>query len=104
MTVYVFQDHDGRVHHHSHGKGKSRQADDVDVAAEKGHHQEGAHDAYRDGGGDNQGAVDGSQKKDEYQHCQGSSHKEVLAHKVNGTFDILGLVVDLAQPQPPLFE
>ncbi len=104
MAVYILEDHNGRVYHHSNGKGKSRQTDDVDVAAEKGHHQEGAHHAYGNGGGDDQGTIDGSQKEDEHQYCQSSSHKEVLAHKVNRTFDILGFVINLAQPQPPLFE
>ena len=93
----VLEGDDGVVDDHAHGEAHPRQADDVDVAAQEPHGQEGADDRDRDRRGDDRHRADAAQEDEEDHHRQCAADDDVGAHQADGAVDVVGLVVDLLE-------
>ena len=99
MAEDVFERDDGVVDDHADGEAHSGQADDIDIAAQKRHREEGADDGDRDGGGNDRDGADAAQEDEEHQDGERAADEDIGADQADGALDIVGLVVDLFKVQ-----
>ncbi len=93
MAVDIFHYNDGTVNQHADRKSNTGQTDNIQISSQKVHEYKGADDTDRDGGGDNNGGSQTSQKNEQHDNSQGPTQQDVLADQRNGAANIGALII-----------
>ena len=88
MAEDVFERDDGVVDDHADGEAHSGQADDIDIATQKRHREEGADDGDRDGGGNDRDGADAAQEDEEDQDGERAADEDIGADQADGALEI----------------
>jgi len=95
VSENVFEYDYGVVHDHTDGKAQTRQTDNIDVAAEQGHHEKCPDDTDGDGNGNDDRACDAAQEKNQNRNRQKTTYDDIFSDQVDGAVDIAGFIINL---------
>ena len=97
MPIYVLEDHDRAVHHHSRGERQSGKHDDIQGPAQGIQDHKGRHEGDGDREGEDEDTGGTPQEKQEDRYRQKGAVEEVGGHQFHRIIDIVGFVIDLDQ-------
>ena len=102
QSVDVLDDHDGIVHQHTDGQGKSAQRNDVQRDVGEIHAHQSRHHAQRYGAGDDDGGPQIGQEDGQHDHGQDRAHAQALQHGIDNQVDVHALIHQRGEAQVPV--
>ena len=93
VTVDIFQNNDGIIHHHTHADGDTAQADHVQGDIADIQHQHNSHHTEGHGEGDGGGGAQPAQEEEDHQSRQGNTGEDVLQGGINGVLNVIAGII-----------